>query len=163
MKKIICILCICIIGISGIQTAYAGVNNGKTDDSIKTEISLLNDQVKQNNTDLLELRKQMSSLTVSIQKKVTKLSSNKTAITQAKVADLKTAVSLVKSSKDNIKNLKNDNDNLKDFISAGKTAKAKKQFDQARENFNKAIDLQEQRKQTLNAVISQLNTVDQLL
>lgn len=163
MKKIICILCICMIGISGIQTAYAGINNGKTDDSIKTEISLLNDQVKQNNADLLELRKQMSSLTVSIQKKVAKLSSNKTAITQAKVADLKTAVSLVKSSKDNIKNLKNNKDNLKDFISAGKTATAKKQFDQARENFNKAIDLQEQRKQTLNSVIGQLNTVDQLL
>nr|WP_315024403.1 hypothetical protein [uncultured Aminipila sp.] len=161
MKKIICILCICIIGLSGIQIAYAGANNGKADADIKEDISMLHEQIKQNNLELLELRKQMSSVTVSIQKKAAKLSSNKMVITQAKVADLKTVVSIVKSSKDNIKGFKNDD--LKEYISAGKTAKAKKEFEQAKENFNKAIALQEQRKQTLNSVISQLYTADQIL
>lgn len=161
MKRIICILCICIMCISGIQTAYAGANNSKADAGIKEEIATLNEQVKQNNSELIELRKQMSSVTVSIQKKVTKLSSNKMVITQAKVADLKTVVSTVKSSKESIKGFKNDG--LKEYISAGKTSRAKKEYEQAKENFNKAIALQDQRRQTLNSVISQLNTADQLL
>ncbi|WP_312648328.1 hypothetical protein [Aminipila sp.] len=159
--KIICILCICILGISGIQTAYAGANHGKNDGNLKEEITILNEQVKQNNSDLKELRKQMNNITVSIQKKAHKLGSPKMVITQAKVADLKTAVSLVKSSKESIKAFKNDG--LKEYISSGKTAREKKEFELAQESYNNAIVLQVQRKQTLNSIISQLNTVDQLL
>ncbi|MHC1723800.1 MAG: hypothetical protein AB9836_11435 [Aminipila sp.] len=161
MKKIISIFCICIMILSTIQIAYAGVNNNKTDANIKEEISVLNKQIKQNNLELLDLKKQMNSITVSIQGKAHKLSSQKMVITQAKVADLKTAVSLVKSSKESIKAFKNDG--LKDYISTGKTARANKEFEQAKESFNKAIALQDQRKQTLNSAISQLNTADQLL
>lgn len=161
MKKIICILCICIMGISGFQTAYAGANHDKIDSDMKEEISVLNEQIKQNNSELIELKKQLNSVTVSIQKKTHKMSSKKIVITQAKVADLKTAVSLVKSSKESIKAFKNDG--LKEYITSGRTARGKNEFELARENFNNAIALQVQRKETLNSIISQLNTVDQLL
>ena len=161
MKKIISIFCICMMFLSAFQIAYAGSDKVKSDVLIKEEVTALNDQIKQNKDELFNLREKMSNVTISIQSKVAKLSSDKTAITQAKATDLKTVISIVKSSKKCLRDFKSDG--LKQCLSAAKTARENKEFEQARDYMNKALELQEKRKQTLNAVISDLNTAEQLL
>jgi hypothetical protein len=149
------------MALSAFQISYAGVDKDKGNSSIKEDVIALNDQIKQNNEELSNLREQMATLTVSIQSKVLELSSDKTAITQAKAADLKTVLSIIKTSKKNLKESKNDG--LKQSISESKTAREDKEFKQAGNSMKKVLELQEKRKQKLTVIINDLNTADQLL
>lgn len=160
MKKIVCIFCICILALSVIQTAYAGANKNP-DKGIKEEIVVLNDQIRQNKDEIIQLKQQVASVTASIQAKVSQLASNKTAITQSKAADLKTVLSIIKNSKKSLKGIKGDG--LKQYIADSKADRENKSFEQALDKMNKVLELQETRKQTLNQILNDLNTANQLL
>lgn len=138
-----------------------GNKNTNFNAATKEDVEALNEQINQNNEEIIKLREEMSSLTVSIKSKVAKLSSGKTAITQAKAADLLTVTSIIKSSKKGLLGFKGDG--FKQSISASKIAKENKEFDKARNDINKALELQKKRIKTLNSVINDLKKAEELL
>lgn len=191
MKRIISITCAFIMILSIFSIAYAGVkdvqggngnNQGQMteiektsqenkmiredkglegDKEIKEEVNALNEQIKQNNQELLNLREELNLVTLDIQSKVKQLFSDKTSITQAEVANLKTVLAIVKNSRKGIRGIKSDG--LKQKILDGKVLRENKKLRKAKVYMEKVIELQEKRKLILNDSMSNLDKANKLL